>query len=226
MYLDNEQILMIRRRKYRGDIRMSSINSTLNYYNMQFTPNQGQTITIRNTINQYNIGVQQPYKINNGTDVSYTTNKKMHFTISDYLNAGEVKHTRQSISNINPQHYNNAVNLISKVNQIGDFINADTSLSSGYRTRERQMQIGREQGKDVALNSLHTTGHAVDIKDPYGQIKKQIRTNKQLLQKAKKLGLYFENFSETPGWVHIQDVAPGYCGNQIWSADNFLAALK
>lgn len=144
--------------------------------------------------------------------------KGMSFTIDNFLQAGKEKYTRETMR---PQHYQNAVALINKINQLGELIDYHNVISSGYRSPERQRQIYAEKGEPPAMGSKHIYGHALDIYDPKGELKKKL-LNRAVLEKAKELELYFENFGKTPTWVHIQDEAPARCGGQIWSADNLL----
>ena len=233
MFLDNNQIALMRRRRFRNNCPSTVAEEIARKNNEQFATNK-RTIYSTPLLRQAQKNAYQDNSYINPNTIKSSPAEtianavnpgKMSFTMDDYLNAGGVRHTKQSIMNENPAYYRNAENLISKVNKIGEFINTSTTLSSGFRTKERQIQIYREQGKQPVMNSLHMTGHALDIRDVDGRIKQQIKSNRTLLERAKKLGLYFENFNATPTWVHVQDVAPGYCGNQIWSPDNFLALL-
>lgn len=144
--------------------------------------------------------------------------KGMSFTIDNFLQAGKEKYTRDTIR---PQHYQNAVGLVNKINKLGELIDYHNVISSGYRSPERQRQIYAEKGEPPAMGSKHIYGHALDIYDPKGELKQKL-LNRAVLEKAKELELYFENFGKTPTWVHIQDEAPARCGGQIWSADNLL----
>lgn len=149
---------------------------------------------------------------------------RMHFTMEDFLNGDERKHTRDQLSE---EHYRNAERLVSKINKWAELINYTNGLSSSYRTPEEQIEIYREQNLgEPAMNSKHLSGHAVDIKDPNGILKQIIRTNIPALLRAKELGLYFENFAKTKTWVHIQDEAPGFTGGQIWAPEDFLYGNK
>lgn len=144
--------------------------------------------------------------------------KGMYFTIDNYLQSGQEKYTK---STIRPEHYNNAQKLVNKVNELGELIDYHGVISSGYRSPERQRQIYAQKGEKPAMGSKHLSGHALDIADPQGELKKKI-LNRKVLEKLKDLDLYLENFDMTKTWVHIQDEAPGFCGKQIWSADNLL----
>lgn len=146
------------------------------------------------------------------------TGQGMSFSIDDFLSAGKEKYSKDTM---HPQHYQNALSLLDKINKLGELIKYDNIISSGYRSPERQRQIYAERNEPPAMGSKHIYGHALDIYDPQGDLKQKI-LNRPVLEKAKELGLYFENFSKTPTWVHIQDEAPARTGGQIWSADNLL----
>ena len=146
-----------------------------------------------------------------------------NFTIEDYLRGNRFKHTKEELP---AEHYENAKKLIEKINSFGQYIKYNDQINSSYRTPAEQRLIAREQGKEPAMQSKHLSGHAIDINDPTGELKRQIRGNKEALYKAKELGLYFENFSKTNGWVHIQDEAPGFTGDWIWAPEDFLEGNK
>lgn len=250
---DYDLALLLKRRRYRSGLSNSKINDIIkrrDSYKKSIKPQYDTPLLKQITQNTQpqpqsaNTNINIPTKINDNQsyanaivrslsqsnqNISYPTSSAnytegpMHFTMEDFLNAGREKHTKESIS---PEHYKNAENLINKINQIGQLLDVSSTLSSGYRTPERQKQIYAEKGKNPIMNSLHLTGHALDINDPTGRIKRQIQSNKQLLNKAKELGLYFENFNATPNWVHIQDMPPKVTGRQIWSADNLLQMLN
>lgn len=146
------------------------------------------------------------------------TGNGMHYTIDNYLQSGQEKYTKNTM---NPEHYNNAMRLVNKVNELGELIDYHGIITSGYRSPQRQREIYAAKGEKPAMGSKHITGHAMDISDPKGELKQKF-LNRKVLEKMKELDLYLENFDMTKTWVHIQDEAPGFCGRQIWSADNLL----
>lgn len=147
-----------------------------------------------------------------------TPGRGMHFTLEQYLNAGQEHYTADQLDSTSLK---NATNLINKVNALGELVDYHNIITSGYRSRERQIEIYRQKGEKPALGSKHLSGHALDIYDPNGELKEKL-LNTAVLDRARDLGLYFENFNSTPNWVHIQDEAPARTGGQIWSADDLM----
>lgn len=83
----------------------------------------------------------------------------------------------------------------------------DTRVTSGWRPEPINRKVGG------AAKSHHTTGHAVDLADPTGELARAIVRNQQLLV---ELGLYLESPNHTKGWVHLQDVPPK-SGNRVFN---------
>ena len=79
-------------------------------------------------------------------------------------------------------------------------------INSGYRS----VQQNRDAGG--ATKSNHLTCQAVDVKDLTGDFWQWCMANLELFV---KLGLYFEDRSSTPRWVHIQTVPPA-SGDRIF----------
>lgn len=192
-------------------------NSYKSFSNNYFSRNNNKFFDrLLNNNLSTNISTWKNKIIDNTPYIPQGTN--MSFSMEDYLLSGKEKYTKDSID---PEHFKNASNLLDKVNQLGELISYNGQITSGYRSIERQIQIYEERGEPPALGSKHLSGHALDIYDPKGELKRKI-LNRTVLEKAKKLGLYFENFGNTPTWVHIQDESPEFIGGQIWSADNLL----
>lgn len=55
-----------------------------------------------------------------------------------------------------------------------------------------------------AASSKHKQAHAVDVYDP-GDVLDRILSDEDL----ERFGLYREHPDDTPGWCHLQDIAPG-----------------
>lgn len=100
----------------------------------------------------------------------------------------------------------NAGQLIEKINALG--YKPSKAFSSCLRSKVAQIRIYKQKGitdiKKIPLGSAHITGNAVDIADN-GKLQEWLKQHEDLLEKA---GLYCEDFSATPSWVHIQDKAP------------------
>lgn len=147
-------------------------------------------------------------------NTSSVFNSKNKISMNEYLNAGQEKHNRGTIKK---EYYDNAVQLLEGTNELLSVlpIKDKVQLSSGFRTKERQMIVNPS-----SPNSAHTTGEALDIKDPGGKLKKMIMTNPEYRKKfasiMKKRGLYVENFNMTDNWIHVQKRTPGRIGGEIW----------
>jgi hypothetical protein len=71
----------------------------------------------------------------------------------------------------------------------------DFELSSGFRPAHFNKAAGG------SARSGHLTCEAIDIKDPNNEIGKKILDRLDLLEKC---GLYLEDISYTPQWLHLQ----------------------
>jgi len=70
------------------------------------------------------------------------------------------------------------------------------TVNSGFRTLEEQERINPKN-----INSAHRTGEAVDIYDLGHPIYNWCVDNLSLIA---ELGLYIEDKSSTPRWIHLQ----------------------
>lgn len=108
---------------------------------------------------------------------------------------------------LNPRKYpttdelkQNLEDLLYKLNQIRVIYGKPMIITSGLRSAEDQQRINPKASK-----SRHLTGQAVDIADPKGELWKWLMDHMALVE---SLGLYLEDKSATPTWVHIQSVGP------------------
>lgn len=85
--------------------------------------------------------------------------------------------------------------LIPKVNILLEKFGEYRSVVSGFRTPEINKTVGG--GK----KSCHLTCEAVDLLDKDGKLYKWCKDNVEVLE---ELGLYVEDKSYTPTWVHLQ----------------------
>jgi hypothetical protein len=74
-------------------------------------------------------------------------------------------------------------------------------VDSGWRPK-----AVNDATSNAAKASNHMKGLAVDFADPDGKLREWVLANLPLMA---SLGLYFEDFRWTKGWVHFQIVAPG-----------------
>ena len=93
----------------------------------------------------------------------------------------------------------NLAQLLSAVNYLRGVYGKPLSISSGYRPGVFNRAAGG------AKNSAHMTCEAIDVRDPDAEFAQWCLDNLHELEKA---GLYLEDPSHTPGWVHLQTRAP------------------
>lgn len=99
-----------------------------------------------------------------------------------------------------PEVQANILDLLQKVNKVRTAYGKPMIVTSGLRSEDDQKRINPK-----SMKSKHLTGQAVDIADPKGELKKFIKDNEKLME---EIGLWFEDFSATPSWVHMQSVPP------------------
>lgn len=109
-------------------------------------------------------------------------------------------------------HYNNLLKLSEKINKLREAYGKPLRVTSGYRSKEEHLAIYAAKGitdqKKIPMQSRHLSGLAVDlapVKEPVSDLQKFIKNNVALMQ---EIGLWFEDFSKTPTWVHAQIVPP------------------
>lgn len=110
------------------------------------------------------------------------------------------------------EHLDNLINLHDKINKLRDAYGKPLRVTSGYRSKEKHLSIYKSKGitdqKKIPMQSRHLLGLAVDIApicEPVSDLQKFIKSNIALMQ---EIGLWFEDFSKTPTWVHAQIVPP------------------
>lgn len=113
-----------------------------------------------------------------------------------------------------PEVTANVLILLKKMNRIREAYGRPMRVTSGVRSMQDHLRIYEQKAKregkkfdksKVPMQSKHLYGQAVDIADPKSELKEWINLNLALCE---SLGLYFEHFDYTPGWVHFQIVQP------------------
>ena len=107
-----------------------------------------------------------------------------------------------SLSEIPINHQQNGEILLNKINIVRTAFGKPMTVSSCYRTKQRQLDIYRAKGvpeSKIPLSSQHLIFLAVDIADPNGELYKWMQVHPEVLEKA---DMYCE--SGTVGWVHFQ----------------------
>lgn len=122
-----------------------------------------------------------------------------------------------------PNEYNKTIemNLYKTIQAIDEFLKDYTgtiNVASGWRDQVSNKAAGG------APSSKHCTGEAIDLADPNGKIRQYVLDN---LDKAQKIGLFFEHMAWTPTWVHMQIVPPKsghriYVPNTLPAKDRFI----
>lgn len=115
----------------------------------------------------------------------------------------------------------NLVILLEKVNKIRSLYGKPLTITSGYRSPDDQIRIYREIAekkgkpfdiKKVPMGSQHLRCAAVDIYDPNKELQTWIKVH---LKEMEEIGVWFEDFSATINWVHIQ-IYPPKSGNRFF----------
>lgn len=119
----------------------------------------------------------------------------MKFTIAELLNAGSHKWKQ---SDVDPVTLRNLDDLCRKINALG--YQPPMRASSCLRSLADQKRINPS-----AMGSSHLYGAAVDIADADGKLKAWLKSNPQRLIEN---GLWAEDYTSTPTWVHLQIYAP------------------
>lgn len=82
-------------------------------------------------------------------------------------------------------------------------------ITSGYRSMQEHLQIYSKKGitdkSKIPMRSKHLIGCAADVADPAQELQAWCKANEPKLE---EIGLWIEDFSATPNWVHFQTVPP------------------
>lgn len=123
----------------------------------------------------------------------------------------ELKDLHPKDTELTEEQKDNLTRLAMKLTKLEDAFGSLFKITSGFRTKEDQIRIYKARGVlDEALmkfGSQHLKGNAADIFDPRGNLKVFLNSDAGM-KMYEKLGLYFENFSATLNWVHIQQLPP------------------
>ena len=117
----------------------------------------------------------------------------------------------KDISELNPHGYKtneqvdkNLAVLYQRLIELQDAAGMDFTITSGLRSEAQQNELIL-RGKTNAKASKHLTGFAADIYDPDQVLQKYLTENPKVLE---NIGLWCEDFSHTPNWVHCQAIPP------------------
>lgn len=114
-----------------------------------------------------------------------------------------------SLADIPIAHQQNLQDLLNKVNQVRTAWAKPMTVTSGYRSMQDHLRIYSQKGitdkSKIPMQSNHLYGKACDISDPKRELQAWCKANESLLA---SIGLWMEDFSATPTWVHFQIVPP------------------
>lgn len=119
-----------------------------------------------------------------------------------------------SLQELNPHGYEttdeedtNLSILLEKMNKVRNAYAVPMVVTSGLRSQADQSRINPSAPK-----SKHLIGAACDIRDTDGSLAKWVQDNMALME---EIGLWFEDFGHTKGWVHFQ-ILPPASGKRIF----------
>lgn len=105
--------------------------------------------------------------------------------------------------------------LFIKMNKVREKYGKPMTVTSGLRTIKHHLNIYARKGiypPKVPMKSNHLFGRACDIADGNKEFKKWCLENIEFLE---EVGLWMEDFSATPTWVHFQ-INPPKSGNRFF----------
>jgi uncharacterized protein YcbK (DUF882 family) len=108
--------------------------------------------------------------------------------------------------NYNLQHKENITELLRRVNELRTAYGKPLLVTSGYRSLEDHLRIYKAKGitdqSKIPMKSRHLSGEAVDfapVEESISEFQKWVKDN---IKEMERIGLWFEDFSATPTWVH------------------------
>jgi hypothetical protein len=134
-----------------------------------------------------------------------------------------------TVSRLNPKGFattpeidQNLLKLADVIEQVESAYGKTLAFTNGLRDTKDHLRIYAEKNAKlraqglpeikVPMGSNHLKGLAVDVADATGNFWKWCMANLELME---KLGVYFEDRSATPTWVHMQ-IAPPASGRRIF----------
>jgi hypothetical protein len=117
-----------------------------------------------------------------------------------YISVEQYLMNRTTIDALTPEQTANLNTLISKINELLERYNKPVPMNSGYRTKEDQLRINPK-----APNSKHCECAAIDLGDRDNSFRYWCLMHLDYLV---ELGLWMEDPSHCPTWVHLQCVPP------------------
>ena len=114
------------------------------------------------------------------------------------------------IETLPQKHRDNLIKLLDMLNKLRTAYGRPMRVSSGYRSMDTHLRIYREKGitdkAKIPMKSKHLFCLACDFADPDDKLKVWVGANMPLME---SIGLWFEDFNATIGWLHVQIVPYG-----------------
>jgi hypothetical protein len=115
-------------------------------------------------------------------------------SLADYLMG------RDRAAPLSPEFLSNAHTIVDRVNELLKRFGEHRKVTSGYRPQAINQNV-----KNAAPHSNHMTCKACDLADPKNDLDEWCLKNLKALE---EIGLWLEEPTSTPGWCHLQSVAP------------------
>jgi uncharacterized protein YcbK (DUF882 family) len=125
------------------------------------------------------------------------------------------------LSTLPIEHQQNIKLLLERINKVRLAYGKPMYVTSGYRSDKQHKEIYNRinekrkiaglKEKVIPYGSKHLVGGACDISDPKRDLQEWCLSNERLLE---QIGLWMEDFEDTPTWVHFQIFSP--LSNKRW----------
>jgi hypothetical protein len=117
-------------------------------------------------------------------------------TLADYYRGNDAKFPDELTDDLRW----NAASTVDRVNQLLEAFGESRKVNSGWRPA-----VVNAATPNAAKRSKHMTCEACDLSDVVGSLDAWCMQNLEALE---RIGLWMEHPSKTPGWAHVQIVAP------------------
>lgn len=125
------------------------------------------------------------------------------------ISMNELLMGKVKLEDLPQEHQDNLAELLVRANKVREAYAKPMRVTSGYRSIGDHLRIYREKGitdqAKIPMKSKHLYGQAVDFYDPDGALKNWVMLHMDLME---EIGLWFEDFTVTTNWCHMQIVSP------------------
>jgi hypothetical protein len=137
--------------------------------------------------------------------------------LSQYITVDEYLMGRATLATLSSYMVGNTNTIVPRVNQLLDRFGQYRKVTSGLRAMADHQRIYAEKNAQrkaqglppipVPMSSKHLSCEACDLEDADGKFKTWLKTDDGL-KAMEEIGLWQEDPSATPTWVHVQVVPP------------------